>query len=961
MCVFMKKYYLFILAALLSSAAMAQTTGTIKGVITDATTGEGVIGANVYLPALGLGSSTGLDGDFIISKIPAGKYDLTITSIGYTSKKFQAILVEAGKIVLINTTLDEESTSLNEIVVTGTRETNSDIAVITEIRAAKSVINAVSAEQISKLPDSDAAQILKRVPGITVVDNKFIRVRGVDDRYNNVLINDMIAPSTEINKRTFSFDLIPSSMIDRMLVNKSGSADIPGDFAGGMIKVYTVNTIDDDFTEISVGGGYRVGTTFGRFQSSQTSPGDALGFDTGLRRLPSDFPSPTELANGSREFRAQAGRMLNNNFGLNEQMASPNHKFRVTLARKGNLGKYKVNSVNSFGFGREYLYRDVDVNKFFFYDPNIAPRAEFWQDFEDANYTQEASFNVISNWSFRANARNKYDFRLLFNQIGENSTIIRTGEDFQQRTTDDLLYYSYYYLSRSILSTQLKGTHELTEDKSSFEWLFGFNYVNRNEPDFRRFRTVRPKSLRGTEAPYEVIAPASSNLFDNSRFYSRMNDIGVSASGDYKTKWGSNEERPIEFKSGYYLDFKSRDFSSRYFSYLLPGTVDEELQESLKRLPLEERFAPENIDANNGWLLAEGTRGIDSYVGYNYLAAAYAQTLIPIKEKANLSTGIRAEFNWQLLNSTSGTGQPINVSNPVFSPLPFANFDYNLNDKSLVRFGYGRSVNRPEFREIAPFLYYDFEFNWNVNGNPDLQVANINNFDARWELYPGLGEIISVGVFYKNFVNPIENVLRVVTENAQINYVNAPSAYATGAELELRKSFQEMSYNPFVKRLNFVLNASVIRSRVDLGSAATNQDQVRPLQGQSPYIFNTVLFYNDVDRKYAVNLGYNIIGRRIFAVGDRNFPTIYELPRGGLDLKISTALGGKWEAKFEVINILNTAFRFYQDTNFDGLVPDEVLDFLGGTKEATKIDDPILQYRTGQAFNLSLNYKFFGK
>jgi hypothetical protein len=957
----MKNFYLLIIGMLLNIAVFAQTTGTIKGVISDANTGEGVIGANVYIPSLGLGSSTGLDGDFVISKVPAGKYNLTITSIGYTSMKFEGVVVEGGKIVLINTKLEEESTSLAEIVVTGTRETNSDIAVITEIRAAKSVINAVSAEQISRLPDGDAAQILKRVPGITVVDNKFIRVRGVDDRYNNVMINGMIAPSTEINKRTFSFDMIPSSMIDRMLVSKSGAADMPGDFSGGMIKLFTTNTVDEDYTEISLGGGYRVGTTFGRFESSQTSTTDILGFDGGLRRLPSDFPSADAMANGSRELRAEAGRSLNNNFGLNSQMAAPNHKFRVTLARKGELGKYKINSINSFGYSRDFLFREVDVNKFFFYDPSIAPRAQYWQDYEDNNYTQEASFNVISNWSWRANARNKYDFKLLFNQIGENSTIIRTGEDFQQRTQDDLLFYSYYYLSRSILSTQLKGRHEITEDKSSFEWLFGVNYVDRNEPDFRRFRTVRPKSLRGTEAPYEVIAPASSNLFDNSRFYSRMRDLGLSTSGDYQTKWGSNVDRPIEFKAGYYLDFKSRNFGSRYFSYLLPGTVDEDLQESLKRLPLEERFAPENIDANNGWLLAEGTRGIDSYTGYNYLAAAYGQTLIPIKEKANLSAGLRTEFNWQLLYSTSGTGQPIEVSNPVLSPLPFANFDYNLSDKSLVRFGYGRSVNRPEFREIAPFLFYDFEFNWNINGNPNLQVANINNFDARWELYPGLGEIISVGAFYKRFNNPIENVLRVVTENAQINYLNAPSAYALGTELEVRKSFQEISYNPFIKRLNFVLNASLIQSRVDLGDQAVNQDRVRPLQGQSPYIFNTVLFYSDIERNYSVNLAYNIIGRRIFAVGDRNFPTIYELPRGGLDLKVSAALSSKWVAKFEVVNILNTAFRFYQDTNFDGLVPDELLDFIGGTSEATKIDDPILQYRTGQMFSFSLNYKFFGK
>ncbi|MCC5920004.1 MAG: TonB-dependent receptor [Cyclobacteriaceae bacterium] len=969
-----KNKMLLLIIFLFPMVGFAQV-GSLKGMITDADTNEEIVGANIILKQLltspqqtqggaMIGGASDINGEFLIQRIPAGTYNVTVSSIGYNTRVYNSVSIEPGKMVNITASLSEETSTLDQVVVVGARETNSEISVISEVRYAKSVINGVSAQQISRLPDNDAAQVLKRVPGISVVDNKFIRVRGVDDRYNNVMINGIIAPSTEINKRTFSFDLIPAGMIDRMLVSKSGSADLPGDFAGGMIRVYTAHNVFENSTDVSFGFGYRAGTTFGSFQSSETSNTDFLGFDGGLRNLPSSFPSTDELTREGtiRAQRAEAGRMLNNNFGLQQIMATPDQKIRVTVNRNHEVGKYKVTSVNSIGYSRESLFRNVNTNKWFEIDAN-RERALPWQDWNDENFSQETTFNLVSNWSWRASSRNKYDLRMMFNQVGLNNTIIRSGDDFQQRTQDDLLYYSFQYLSRSIGTVQMKGTHELKEDDSSLEWLLGFNVVNRNEPDFRRFRTFRSKTLRGTEEPFVSINPPSSNLFDNSRFYSDMLDLGYSAGVDYNKIIGHLPGGEIQFKSGLYGDIRTRSFNSRYFSYLIPAVVPNDIAESISRLPLAERFAPENIDGDAGWILAEGTRGIDSYDGISYLGAAYVQSIFPFTDKSNLSAGIRYEYFVQQLNTEDGTGAPLNINNQTGSPLPFLNYDYSLTDRSVLRAGYGRSVNRPEFREIAPFLFYDFEFNWNINGNPDLKVAEIDNIDLRYEFYPDLGDMISVGAFYKRFTNPIENVLRVVTENQQINFINAPSAYVGGVEFEMRKSLRNLIANPFLSRFTFIVNTSWIQSEVNLGSAAVSQDRQRPLQGQSPYIINSVVSYDNEKKGFSVNAAFNMVGSRIFAVGDLNFPTIYELPRGALDIKVAKQISPKWEGRLELVNVLNTAFRFYQDTNRDGQIKDELLNFFQGsdTREAVAQDDVVMQYRTGQLVNFQLNYRILGK
>lgn len=941
-----KKISLFISLLVCVKAAFAQN-GIISGTITDAKSKEAVIGANVLLEGTGTGASTDVFGNFAISNVKPGTYTLIVSNVAYKSKKIQEVVVSEGKTTSISAEVEEDVAELENIIITGVREKNNDLALLKSMKESQMVVSGISAEQITKLPDRDAAQIMQRVPGVTIVDNKFVMIRGVDDRYNAVMINNVLAPSTKSDKRSFEFDLIPSSIIDQVLIYKSGSPELPGDFAGGTIKVETKNSFDEPFTSFSLGIGYRSNTTFSNFIQSQGSFTDHLGFDNGFRSMPSSFPSTSELQNSSRAsaLREEAGRSLTNNFGNNKLVATPDYKLNLTLGRNFYIGSKEVNTITSLGYSNSYQYSLVDRYRYFAYDPQVPIQTRFF--FQDQKYARDNRVSLIHNWHIKLNGNNRVEWKNMFNQLGENEAVIREGTDFLQRPDQDMKNYAYHYLSRSIYSTQLQGTHHINQEKTTLKWVAGMNYLNRNEPDFRRFRTYRSKTERNTEAPYQMQLPPSANLFETGRFYSRLIDISFSNGGNIEHKIGKRDKlKPVELKAGYYIDYRRRNFNARYISYLYPGYNDPFVGEELIRKPIDQIFAPENISRTNGFVIEEGTRPTDIYTSSNFLTAMYASSIIPLG-RFTFSGGVRLEHNIQELASSNDKG-PIYVKNPVLSPLPSLNTSYNFTDKSLFRVAYSKTINRPEFREIAPFLYYNFDLEAGVIGYEGLKTADIHNVDMRYEFYPTAGETFSLGVFYKNFINPIESFLRITTESPQFTYRNAVMANSYGAEFELRKSLGSLWSSWFLDNLSVVTNASYIVSRVNMGEAATAQDQIRPLQGQSPYIINTGLFYNDIENGFSANLAYNTFGKRIFAVGDVNFPTIYELQRHSVDLSVSktirkTMTGKSLEVKVGIEDLLNYKYRFYQDSNVDGKIGDA--------------DDKIFSYRTGTYFTGGITWK----
>jgi outer membrane receptor protein involved in Fe transport len=282
--------------------------------------------------------------------------------------------------------------------------------------------------------------------------------------------------------------------------------------------------------------------------------------------------------------------------------------------------------------------------------------------------------------------------------------------------------------------------------------------------------------------------------------------------------------------------------------------------------------------------------------------------------------------------------------------MPFANLSYTINDKGLVRLAYSRTVNRPELRELAPFLYYNFKYDVNFVGEPNLIQSDIQNIDLRWEMYPQNNETFSVGVFYKRFQNPIETYVQSVGLSQQFKLDNAVSAENFGAEVEVRKSLGDVTSKSFISRFFLVANASYIYTEVDLGGEGElAQDQIRPLQGQSPYVVNAGLHYRDDERGNSMSLLYNVAGPRIFFVGNDNFPTVYELPRHMLDLVMTKKMNARVDIKFGISNIFNARTLLVQDTDRNNKIEYDY--------NSESPDDLIMHFRRGVLWSGSFVFR----
>ncbi|MFN6088256.1 MAG: carboxypeptidase-like regulatory domain-containing protein [Cyclobacteriaceae bacterium] len=942
----MRKIYWIVCIVLISASAFAQN-GSITGKITDYKTKEGLIGANVVIQGTSVGAATDLDGGYTIANLKPGTYTLSISSVTYKTQTVADVVVESGKITTIEATLVEDVAELAEVVVTATREVNNDVSLMQGIRESKLVVSGISAEQIVRMPDRDAAQVMQRVSGVTITDNRFVVVRGMPERYNQVLINGAVGPSTEVDKRSFSFDLIPAGALDQLLIYKSATPELPGDAAGGIIQMVTKNPTDENYINFGMNVGIRQGTTFGDYAQSKGSSTDQFGFDNGDRSLPENFPTTTTLVSSQRNssLREQAGKTLANNFDFTKTPTPVDWGANFTISEGFRIGKVQARNITSLSYSNSYQYYQAQFLRYNeILDTNSPKRFDYNDDF----YSNNVKVSGMHNWLFKLSPKSKLEFKNLFVQIGQNETILRNGDDFIQRPSDNLRNYAYHYLSRSIYSGQLQGFHELgAAGKTKVNWVLGMSYIDRNEPDFRRFRTFRPKSAPEA-TPFNMQLPSAASPFESGRFWSGLKDKGFSNGVNFERILGDpKEKRKGSLKAGYYVDYKERTFSARFLNYLYPGNFDQTIGQQLIQQPLSTIFSPQNIKRIDGFVIEEGTQARDSYSGTGLVGAGYLSGTIPIG-KWDLSAGVRGESFNQTLKGSDGVS-PINVDNSVLSILPSLNTALNISDRALLRVAYSRTVNRPEFREIAPFLFYAFEYEAAIIGNPKLKIADVDNFDLRYEMYPNPGETFSVGAFYKYISNPIEIFLQRTAENPQLTYNNAKQAINWGFELEFKKSLASLGVNRLLRNTTFNLNASWIRSEVQIPNDPqfANLDQTRPLQGQSPYVINAGLYYFDEEKGYGVNLGYNVFGPRIFAVGDDLFPSWWEMPRHSLDLQLSKTLWKKFDIKFNAQNLLDARYWLMQDNNRD--------------QSIVLKEDLIQSYRIGSQYTLSASWKFLLK
>ncbi|GAB3531128.1 TonB-dependent receptor [Pontibacter brevis] len=924
-----------LLTILTTTIGVFAQQGTLKGKVKDKATGEDIIGAVVFIKGTSKGTTTDYEGNYTLPLEP-GAHTLSVTFLSY--KPFeQVVQVSAGQPTTLNVQLEENSTQIQTVEIVGTRQTNTEMAVLETMRESEVVVSGVAGEQIAKSMDRDAAETVKRIPGVTILNDRYVVIRGMSQRYNTVLLNDALTPSTEPDQKAFSFDILPTSVIDRIMIYKNGSPELPGEFGGGVIKIYTKNVVDENSTSIGVSGSYRVGTTFNNFLTDSKSSTDFLGFDNGKRQLPTGLTATKGQTQGEVP---QKGQLFPNNWAPKATTATPDLRMSLGLNRRFDVGSLRISTVSAASYSNTQSLTEGTRNNYGAFNEELG-RSERQLSYSDKVYTNNVRLGVISNWSARINNNNKIEFRNLFNQLGSNEVLEREGVDYTngaQRQQN----YSLRYESRSIYSGQLQGTHDFNDNRSTVTWTGGYNYTNRNEPDYRRFRTADDNN----DGTYRLLYQPIPTLRDAGRFYSDLNEQGVMANGQIEHRFesaDSTSENAPKIRAGFYAERKSRDYSSRFFSFAPANTSM--FDQNLPLLQINQVFAPGNINNTTGWKLLEDSNPQNNYSAYNTYLAGFVGGATPLLNKLSVSGGVRVEYNNQELESLGFDGRPLNRENPVLSVLPSANFTYNLTPRAMLRAGGSVSVNRPEFREIAPAPYFDFVNLLEVVGNPNLDVATIYNGDVRYEFYPNPTELLSFGAFYKYFNKPIETVFQNTSGANTITFANAKNAYSYGLEAEVRKSLLDLSESRFVQNLTLVLNAALVQSEVELTDEyASYQAGKRQMVGQSPYVVNTGVYYQDDDRQLQFNVLYNVIGTRIFAAGSNLRQTVYEMPRHQIDLSLTKGIGEHFEIKAGIQDLLNQKTRLMQDSNND--------------EKITSVDESFREFQKGQYSTIGVTYKF---
>lgn len=953
-CLKIKKTIIALVLIVSASLTVTAQKGSIEGVAMDKKSNETLPGVTVIIEGTTIGATADFDGHFVIPNLNPGKYKVRASYVSYNPELKEDVVVSPGKTTKITFSLSENAVTLEGVTVTGVKKTNTDVSVINTTRMSPLVSIGISGQQILRSQDRDASEVIRRLPGTSIVDDRFIVVRGLSQRYNSVWLNNTATPSSEADVKAFSFDVIPASMIENMMIIKSPAPELPADFSGGFVKITTVNLPEKNSIFVSYGIGIAEGTTFNDFQRYGENGTNLLGFDNGNLSLPKDMPSNLNIYESATNPEVlnkitEVGREMNKSWTPVKGTAYPDQRLSLGFNRRFKIGSQTLGNITSLTYSNTNNHDLITNNTYSIYDFKD-DRSSFDDEYLDDQYSNSIKMGLVHNWTWYPANGQKIEFRNLFNQIGINRITNRTGREFYEGGRY-IRASELRNITRSIYSGQLAGEHSFNEGATQVDWVAGYSFSNKNEPDTKRYKYIRSDQ---DPTQYFLLFSSNPDLASESRMATTLDENIISASVNFLKKLTFKDFKP-ELRAGVYLENKSRDFSARNFGY---STASNQSTMGLTYLPVSEVFADENINLTDGIKLTEITSPSDSYTAANKLLAGYIAAKIPIGLKLSLYTGLRIEKDAQSLNSyRQGTTIPVDVIRDTVNLFPSANLAFSINAKNLVRAAYGLSVNRPEFRELAPYYFVDFDLNAGIYGNPAIKQAYIQNYDIRFEHYPSQNETFNIGFFYKRFKNPIEMVI-MGNNPTQYTFENVPSAYSYGIETDVRKS---LGFISGAENFSVILNATLIKSKVLFNPGDLNRD--RPLQGQSPYMVNAGLFYYNDDNGLMVTALYNVIGKRIVAVGRpspnswEDIPNIYEMPRNVIDLAISKKIGDHIEIKAGVKDILNQRVKLTQTVNTNV----DMSDVTNGSQTGIKYFDRnqiTKSYQPGRYITLALTYKF---
>jgi TonB-dependent receptor len=934
---------------------LSQSEGKIIGTVVDAATGEVLIGANIILAGKTIGSATDYDGRYSIEPVPPGVYTLKASMIGYSRKVVTGVVVKVGETLRLDIELTPEAYAMDEVVVEAKLVLNNEASLLKDRQRSSAISDAISAEGISRSGSGNAASAMNKVTGVSTVDGKYIYIRGLGERYTSTQLNGAEVPSADPNRRAVQLDIFPASFLENLVTTKTFTPDKPGEFTGGSVNIKTKSYPDRMAISLSTSASWNSQSTGNRnFLTSAGGSSDWLGFDDGTRAIPVELSDPTvKVPDLSYAFSNEASAMeldrlsrsFNSVMAPSRGTAPVNQAYAMSFGDNYMVMGQPLGVLASIMYSRKYaLYLDGTVGRYQL-TGHVDQVDELTNDYllTDQKSSDEVLWGGMSNISYKLGQQHELGFDLIYNRTADNEARYLAGT-FPRDLTGNAVYETrnLHYTERVLQSYQLHGKHLVDIlGGMKVEWIGSISDNTQNEPDVRYFTdnyTIR--DFGGTVDTIYAIRPSIYPI--PSRYYRNLTEDNRSLNVDVELPlqpW-TGVVGKVKF-GGSWLN-KARSFRERRFDF---G------QDKLKYDGNDQDF----FDASNvgilesqsdnglyrfGNYVIDATSASNNYDGSQNVLASYLMADIPLFQGVRLITGARLESTRMdvISQDTSLAGGVLDNIDllPSFSLL------YSVTDNINFRAVFGKTLARPNFRELAPYASFNFVNDFTFIGNANLQRSLIDNYDLRWEWFTRPGELIAVSGFYKSFRNPIERVIKNV--NGEIQYQNVDRARVYGFEFEFRQRLDQLT--SLFKNVSLGTNLTWTTSIVDISadeltlirSVNPYAEGTRELQGQSPYLVNVNIAYENNELGTSASIYYNVFGERLSAVSLGGTPNVYEQPHAMVDLIVTQKLFWNVSLKLAAKNLLNGAVEHVH--HFEGR------DYLYSS------------YNRGRDFNVGFSYTF---
>ncbi len=945
----------FSLWLLVTAFAAAQDAGVISGTVFDKDNGGELPTASVRIAGTDKVVFADVNGFYKISGVAPGTYAVTAEFAGFTPQTIEEVEVKAGT-VTVNFELSQGGLQ-EEMKVVFKVEENNAIHVLNERKNSANVSDGISAEEISRSGGSDAADALKKVTGASIVGGKHVFVRGLGDRYVSTQLNGVEMPTADPDVKSFQADLLPASILDNVVTLKTFTPDKPGNFSGGIIDVGT-KAYPADFTySLSYGNGYQAGSTLNDdYLNYGTSGSDWFGMDDGLRALPDvldggNLSTPDPIVARSDQEQAELLDQISKSFepvmGHRTSEAPINQSLGFSIGNQFEMASNRrFGFLGSLSYGRKRTYYDdwERARWKLTSNPGEANALINQSEFDSQQGKDKVNWGALVTGNYVA-GNHEIGGTVVYTQGGESTSEYYLGQWPEQFSSENAFLESRLlkYTERNLSSFQLRGEHTFPEANDLLvKWTGAVSNTELQEPDTRIFTSnFSRRTVNGVEETNYSITPSIYNA--PARYFRDLTEDGTNFNIDAILPVEMWYGRRAKLSFGYAYDKKERDFNELLYEYVTSNAVryngDPDSFFSAENTGIvgyddrRDRYIFGNVIQ-----LSENGRGGD-YAGDQEITAMYFMGEIPVNDKLRIITGVRHESTDMIVGNGDEEGG-LDESDM----LPSFHVIYKMTPDQNFRVSYGRTLARPNFREKAPYSSFDFIADGIYAGNPDLERTLIDNFDIRWEKFLSGGELLAASAFYKQFENPIERAynIRFASEFGEVTYLNVEEATVYGIELEARKA---VTPSDAMNRFSVGGNVTLIESIVDippeelafLRERDPEADETRTLQGQSPYLINLSLNYDNLNTNTSASLFYNVFGERLDQVGIGGAPDAKEQPRGLLDFIFSQDLGRGLRLNFSAKNLLDD--------------PIEV------TQEFKGVSYIQSSYKTGQSYSLSLSFK----